>query len=296
MTVWAIPAPAARRGAVERVPPHAWFVLSATGRYLGGAFAVLLFARVDPLGVTWLRCAWAALVLLLWRGSPRRLVALVRTHGRLLAGWGLTIVAMNLCFFEAVSRLPLGTVAPIEFVGVLGVALAGTRTRRNLLALACAFGGVYLLTGAHLAGEPVGIAFAFAETGFYVVYIVLGHRVAHTPTLAPMDGLAVAVLVAALAITAPMLAGSTAALQPVALAAGLGVALASTAIPYVCDQLAMARLSRATFALLVSLQPAIATAIGLVVLAQVPRPVDLAGIALVIVGVAIHRERSAVLA
>jgi inner membrane transporter RhtA len=268
--------------ATDRVPPHAWFVGSAVFHYLGPAFAVLLFARVGPLGTGWLRIAAAALVLAAWR-RPWRLA-----HERTLWALGAVLAVMNCCFYLAIDRLPLGTVAAIEFLPVILLAAVGARTRRNGAALALAVAGVYLLTGVRLAGEPLGFALAFANAGLFALYIVLSHRVAQGSGL---DGLALS-MVAALVVVTP-LAGWDAvpALDdPVAIAAGVGVGVASSVIPYVCDQMAMARLPRATYALLVSLLPATATVIGVVVLAQLPTPVELAGVALVVAGVAVHRD------
>jgi len=137
----------------------------------------------------------------------------------------------------------------------------------------------------------VGFAFAFANAALFAGYIVVGHRVAGDPTLPGIDGLALAMAGAAIVVTP--LAGSSAlpALSdPVALAAGVGVGITSSVIPYVCDQLAMARLPRATYALLVALLPATATVIGLVVLAQVPEPVEVLAVALVAAAVVVHRD------
>jgi inner membrane transporter RhtA len=268
------------------LPPHAYFVGSAVFHYLGPAFAVLLFARVAPLGVAWLRIASAALVFAAWRRPWR-----VRTRLRTLVVWSVILAAMNCCFYEAIDRLPLGTVAAIEFVPVVALAAAGARTRRNAAALALAVGGVWLLSDVRLAGEPVGFAFAFANAALFAGYIVVGHRVAGDPTLPGIDGLALAMAGAAIVVTP--LAGSSAlpALSdPVALAAGVGVGITSSVIPYVCDQLAMARLPRATYALLVALLPATATVIGLVVLAQVPEPVEVLAVALVAAAVVVHRD------
>ena len=154
-----------------------------------------------------------------------------------------------------------------------------------------AVAGVYLLTRPEIVLQPVGFAFAFANAALFAGYIVLAHRVARHPAIAGIDGLALAMLIAAAVVTP--LAGWQAApalTQPIALLAGVGVGVSSSVIPYVTDQLAMARLPRATYSLMVSLLPAIATVIGLVVLAQVPDVTDVAGIGCVIVGVALHRE------
>src|SRR3954447_9586387 len=169
---------AAARSGLERVPPHAYFVGSAVFHYLGPAFAVLLFARVDALGVAWLRIASAAALLGLWRRPWRSLRALDASGRRLLAGWGAVLAVMNCCFYLAIDRLPLGTVAAIEFLPVIVLAAIGARTARNGLAIALAIPGVYLLTDVRLGGEPLGVAFAFANAVMFAAYIVLAHRAA----------------------------------------------------------------------------------------------------------------------
>jgi inner membrane transporter RhtA len=161
------------------------------------------------------------------------------------------------------------------------------RTRRNQLALLLVVLGVYLVTGVRLHGQPIGFAFAFANAALFAVYVVLGHRVARGG--AGIDALAAAMLVAAVVVS-PIggLAAVPALAVPATIAAGIGVGIASSVFPYVCDQLAMARLERSTYALMVSLLPATAVAVGVVVLGQIPSPRDGAGVALVMVGVAAH--------
>jgi inner membrane transporter RhtA len=274
------------------VPPQAFFVGSAIFHYLGPAFAVLLFARVDPLGVAWLRIASAAAIFALWRRPWRAFAGSDRATRRTIAGLALVFAAMNVCFYVAIDRLPLGTVAAIEFLPVIALAAVGARSARNALALALAVAGVYLLTDVRLEGEPVGIAFAFANAGLFAVYIVLAHRLARSASIGRLDGLAAAMLLAAVVVT-PVAAWSAAPAldDPVAIAAGIGVGVSSSVIPYVFDQLAMARLSRATYSLMVSLLPATATVVGIVVLAQIPTEVEVAGVFLIVVAVAVHRER-----
>jgi inner membrane transporter RhtA len=275
----------------DRFPPHLYFVVSAVFHYMGPAFAVLLFARVDVLGVAWLRIASAALIFALWRRPWRAFASLDREGRRLLIQWGAVLALMNCCFYISIDRLPLGTVAAIEFLPVIVLAALGARNPRNLAALALAVPGVYLLTDVQLAGEPLGVAFAFANAVLFALYIVLAHRVARYEALSGIDGLAASMLIAAVVVT-PM--GGWEALpafgDPVALAAGIGVGVSSSVIPYISDQLAMRRLARATYALMVSLLPATATVIGIVVLGQVPSWVEVAGVGLVILGVALHRE------
>ncbi len=274
-----------------RLPPHAYFVVSAVFHYLGPAFAVLLFARVDVLGVAWLRIAAAAAIFLAWRRPWRVWRGLDRRTRWLLTAWGGVLAVMNSCFYLAVDRLPLGTVAAIEFLPVVALAALATRTGRNALALVLAVGGVYLLTDVRLVAEPWGFAFAAANAVLFALYIVLGHRVARSPQVRGIDGLALSMVIAAVvALPIGLADAAPALLDPVALAAGIGVGVASSVIPYVCDQLAMARLTRGTYALLVSLLPATATVIGVLVLAQLPSALEVLGVALVVVGVAVRRD------
>jgi inner membrane transporter RhtA len=275
----------------ERLPPQVPFVVSAIFHYLGPAFAVLLFARVDALGVAWLRIASAAVVFALWR-RPWRAVARLDGQGRrLLLAWGAVLATMNVCFYEAIARLPLATVAAIEFLPVIGLAALGARGPRNLAALALAVPGVYALTGVRVEGEPLGVALAFVNALLFAGYIVLADRAAGHGRLDGIDGLAGAMLVAAAAVTPAAGPAAVPALSdPIALAAGAGVGVCSSVIPYVCDQIALRRLTRATYALMVSLLPATATVIGIVVLAQIPSWREAAGVALVVAGVALHRS------
>jgi len=196
---------------------------------------------------------------------------------------------MNACFYVAIDHLPLATVAAIEFVGPIALAVAGARTARNGGAVLAAAAGVVLLTHVHLGGQAPGFAFAFANCALFTLYIVLAHRVARG-RVGGIDGLAVAMLIAFVVVSpigVPEAASAFA--DPVAIAAGIGVGISSSVIPYVFDQLAMAQLPRATYALFVSLLPAVATVVGVVVLQQLPSAVELGGIVLVMTGVALHR-------
>jgi inner membrane transporter RhtA len=281
------------RGSVT-APPHAFFVVSAVFHYLGPAFAVLLFARVDPLGVSWLRIASAAAIFALWRRPWRALGGADREARSTIARLAVVFAAMNACFYLAIDRLPLGTVAAIEFLPVVALAAVGARTPRNAAALTLAVAGVFVLTDVRLQGEPVGLGFAFANAALFACYIAYAHRLARSSSVARLDGLAAAMLLAAIVVTpiagwdaAPALA------DPVAVAAGIGVGLASSVVPYVFDQLAMARLTRATYAFMVALLPATATVVGIVVLRQLPGAPEIAGVALVVAAVAVHRDRLA---
>jgi len=241
-----------------------------------------------------MRIAAAALVFALWRRPWRALAQASGDARRVMVAWGAVLAVMNCCFYLAIDRLPLATVAAIEFLPVIALAAIGARTRRNALALGLAVPGVYLLTGVRIEGEALGIAFAFANAGLFALYIVLAHQVSRLGELSGVDGLAASMLIAALAVT-PLAgwAALPALADPVALAAGMGVGISSSVIPYVSDQLAMRRLARSSYALMVSLLPATATVIGIVVLAQVPSLTEVLGVGLVIAGVAVHREADA---
>src|SRR3954468_6858345 len=169
-----------------RPPPQVYFIGSAIFHYLGPAFAVLLFARVDVLGVAWLRIAAAAVVFAAWRRPWRR----VDLRDRTLIAWGAVLAVMNCCFYLAIDRLPLGTVAAIEFLPVIVLAALGARTARNGVAIALAIPGVSLLTDVRLGGEPLGVAFAFANAVMFAAYIVLAHRAARHGGVGGLDGLA----------------------------------------------------------------------------------------------------------
>ena len=284
-------APPARR---RRLPPHAYFLVSAIFHYLGPALAVLLFAQIAPLGVAWLRIVSAAVVFALWRG-PARLWRRWRGSParirRLLLAFGIVLAAMNACFYLAIARVPLATVGAMEFLGPVVLAAVGVRTRRNAAAFGLAVAGVALLSEVQISGQAAGLAFSLANCGLFTLYIVLGHRIAADGGGTGIDRLATAMIIATVAITpAGIAAAATAFTRPLLLGAGYGVGVCSSVIPYVTDQLAMARLPRAAFALLMSLLPASATVIGVIVLHQLPRPPEIVGIALVAAGVALRAE------
>ncbi len=188
-----------------------------------------------------------------------------------------------------ISRLPLGTVAAIEFLPVIALAALGARFARNALALALAVTGVYLLTDVRLASALVGLVFAFANAALFSLYVVLADKVAKRPQLNGVDGLAFATLIAAAAVT-PIGAwqAARAFTDPTALLVGVGVGLSSSVIPYGLDQLTLTRLPRATYAAMAALLPAFATIIGVIVLTQIPSAIEIVGITLVIAGVALH--------
>jgi inner membrane transporter RhtA len=286
-------------GLLARLPPASFFGVSAVFHYLGPSLAVLLFAHLAPLGVMWLRIAAAAVIFACWR-RPWRVVARLNREQRLaLLGLAVVLAGMNSLFYLAVDRLPLATVGAIEFLGTVVLATLGARSWRNLAALSATVGGVGLLTALKAGSDPLGYLFAFGNCAGFVVYVVLGHQIANVNTSSPdggpapaagIDQLGASMGVAAL-IAAPVgLPFAIPALcHPTWLLWGFAVGVCSSVIPYVTDQLAMARLPRATFALMLALLPACATVIGIVVLGQIPTAAELAGIGLVIAGLIVHQ-------
>src|SRR3954452_5552795 len=266
----------------SRVPPQALFMTGAVSQYIGSAVAVTLFDDVAASGVAWLRAVSAAGALVAWRRARRS--AWTARRLRLVAAFGITLAVMNLAFYEAIARLPLGTAVAIEFAGPITVAALGSRTRRDAAALALATLGVLALADVHLAGSPGGVALALAAGVLWAGYIVLGHRVAADPGIRPQDGLATGMAIGAL-VLAPVLIGPAGPAFDSAplLAACVGVGLASSVVPYALEQLAMRRLPRARFALMLALLPATAAVVGAIILGQVPGPVEACGIALVVV-------------
>lgn len=283
-----------------------FFLTSAVFHYLGPSLALLLFTRLGPLGVAWWRIVTAAVVFAAWR-RPWRLLARMSPAQRWVLLWlGVVLAGMNAVFYLPLNSLPLATVGAIEFLGTLALAAFGARTGRNLAALVLAVAGVAALTELRLVAAPWGFVFAFANCAGFMVYVILGHRIAHTrvepdrptgPGSAPVvdmsgiDQLGAAMIIAAVAITpVGFKAAFPAFAHPLWLAWAAGVGICSSVIPYVSDQLAMARLPRATFALMLALLPTAATVMGLVLLHQVPTWQDLAGIGLVIIGILLHHD------
>jgi inner membrane transporter RhtA len=285
---------ATRAFRVESIPPQLFFLVSAVFHYLGPAFAVLLFQYVDALGVAWLRIASAAVAFALWRRPWHVLLRATWAQRRLLIFMGVVLALMNSVFYLAIARLPLATVGAIEFLAPILLAVAGLRDARNVGALLAAILGVALLTDVRFAGEPLGYLLAFANCALFLAYIVAGHKLAKDGGAAGIDRLGAAMLIAML-IAAPIgfREAWPALHDPRLLLAAIGVGICSSVIPYVCDQLAMARLPRATFALMLALLPAMACIIGAVVLRQIPGMIELGGIALVIGGVLLHRTGKA---
>ncbi|WP_412554412.1 EamA family transporter [Shimia sp. MIT1388] len=281
----------------QRVPPQAWFSVSAVFHYLGPAFAVLLFPSIGVLGVAWFRITAAALIFAPFTKPWRTFQKASPKDRLLLLTLGASLAGMNSAFYLALDRLPIALVAAIEFIGPIGLALWGLRSGRNLLALCVASLGVLLLIDVPSLLSPdnrtadlLGLFWAVLNGALFVLYIILGHKISQDGASGGVERLGAAMFAAGLFVMPIGLLQAIKAFDmPFLVLAGIGVGLCSSVVPYVCDQLAMSRLPRASFALLLTLLPATATGIGIVVLRQIPSLGDLAGVALVMVGVALHR-------
>jgi inner membrane transporter RhtA len=275
-----VSAPAARERA-PLAPPQLLLILGAISQYAGAGVAVLLFGAVAPATLAWLRVLVAAVALCAWR-QPWKGAWTARRLGLALA-FGVVIGLMNAAFYLAIARLDLGTAVAIEFVGPVTVAALGSRRRRDIAGLAALICGVGLLSGAHVSGSLAGVGYALAAGALWAAYIVLGHRLAMAAELRPQDGLAAGLALGAL-VLAPLFAWRTGRVFENAGIAGrtVVVGLASSVVPYALEQLAMRRLPRHRFAVMLALLPVTATVMGAIVLGQVPSVADAVGIVLVI--------------
>ena len=219
-----------------------------------------------------------------WRRPWRELRHQSRDALLVVAGFGIVLAFMNLCFYLAIQRLPLGTTVAIEFIGPILVAAIAVRGLRNLAALLVAVAGVATLSRISLPGSALGVGLALTAGLLWALYIVLAHQVARRGL--GTTGLAAAMAVGVVAI-APLAAAPAlgSAGHGTALALAIGAGLLSSVIPYALDQVLLRRLSRGTFAVLLSLLPATATVMGLLILQQVPEPLQLLGIGLVVAAV-----------
>jgi inner membrane transporter RhtA len=263
------------------------FALGATSQYVGAAIAVVLFASMPARSVAFLRVVGAAIIVVLIRRSWRR--DWTGDTVRKAASFGSVLALMNLTFYLAIERLPLGNAVAIEFLGPIVVAAIGTVTARGALALLLGGAGVVVLAGVTPEGSLVGVGFALLAAALWAGYIVLGQRVAMSGT--GVDGLGLGMAVGALVIAPAGLPGMAAVLDtPWLIVVAMLTGLFSSAIPYGIDQVVLARIPRSRFALLQSMMPAVATVVGLVALAQRPSWAELAGIALVVGGILLAPE------
>ena len=246
---------------------------------LGIAASVGLFDQIGAEGAAWLRLAWAGVLLVLigrpWRASFSRSSLLT------CVALGLVIAAMTLLFMAAVSRLPLGTASALEFLGPLGVAIVRGKAAARTWAVVAGAGVLLLTEPWHGTTDAVGVGFALAAAACWAAYIVLTQRAGDEVT--GLSALSISMPVAALAATVfvgPAVIGD---ITWELLLVGLGLSLLLPIIPFSLELLALRRLTTAAFGTLMSLEPAIALVIGLVVLGQVPGLGAIAGIVLVVI-------------
>jgi inner membrane transporter RhtA len=268
------------RSHTDRIPSTALVLGAIVSVQVGAAVAKSLFDDAGPAGTVLLRVGFAALVLwLLWRPRPG---AHARADLRLAAAFGVTLAGMNLAFYEALDRIPLGIAVTLEFVGPLGVAVAASRRPLDMLWVVLAAGGILLL--ADLGGGSVnatGVALALLAGCFWAAYILLNERVGRAFTGG--TGLALAMAVAtALLVPAGVADGGDALLDPRILAVGAAVAMLSSAIPYSLELEALRRIPPGVFGVLMSLEPAVAALAGLAILGEVLAAREWSGIALIV--------------
>jgi inner membrane transporter RhtA len=271
-----------------RAPAPALFVIGAVSMYAGAALAVGLFSVLAPAAVAVLRMLGAAAVLLAWR----RPGAEAWRGGRVLraAAFGLATAGMNIAFYEAIARLPLGTAVAVEFCGPVAVAAVASRRPRDIAAVVMAAVGVALIADVRWSGAPSGVLWALAAAALWAAYIVLGKRVAGAGN--GLDDMAVGFAAAAIVLTPVLLirgaTGIAALADPLVVLLAVGVGVLSSVVPYVLDQIVLRRVGQARFAVLLALLPATATVVGLVGLSQVPSPLEAVGIAAVVAAVALR--------
>ena len=259
-----------------------FFIAGALSQYLGAAVGVFLFETTEPATVAWLRAAAAGAVLVAWRRPWAR--RWTRRNLFTTTAFGMVTVLMNVAFYEAIARIPLGTAVAIEFAGPVAVAALGTRRPRDLSAVALVAGGVVLLAGVQGGADLTGVAWALTAAALWAGYILFGKRVADTGS--GLDSLALgmaaaAVLLAPALLTLQWRVDASVFGDPRLWLLGAGVGVLSSAIPYALDQRVLTSIGRARFALLLALLPATAAVVGAVVLAQRPTPGEIAGITMV---------------
>jgi inner membrane transporter RhtA len=256
-------------------------IASMSSVQLGAALAVELMDGIGPEGVAWLRLAWAgSLMLLFVRPKPS---SFTRSAFGACVLLGMVTAGFTLLFMMAVARIPLGTASALEFLGPLAVAVVKGRGRLELPAMAAT--GVVLLTEPW-AGDVnlTGVLCAVASAGCLAAYILLTQRVGDE--VAGISGLAVSMPVAGMIVTGYVTLIDRSPvfdhLSPRLLLAGFGLALLLPVLPFALEMLALRRLTTAAFGTLMSLEPALAMLMGLIILHQIPRPSAVVGIALVV--------------
>jgi inner membrane transporter RhtA len=248
----------------EVVPAPVLVLAAIASVQSGAAIATKLFPQVGAGGAVFLRLMLSAVIVCLF---VRPNLAEVRGEIRLMLGYGIVLGAMNLTFYLALDRIPLGVAVTIEFLGPLAVAIGGSRRRLDLLWVVLAATGVVLLAGGGGHLSALGVVFAAAAAVCWAAYILLAQRVGSA--VPGMTGLAVA-LVAGAALTAPygILDGGSALVGSDVLGKGVAIAVLSSAVPYSLELAALRRLRAATFGILMSLEPVMAALSGLLFLGQ----------------------------
>ena len=255
-------------------------LVGVTSIQFGAALGATLFDDLGPGGASLLRLGFAGLIMAaVFRPRVR---GRDRADLQLVAAFGLTLGAMNVVFYEALDRIPLGIAVTIEFLGPLAVAVMGSRRPRDVLWVAMAAIGIVLLADPSGDVDTVGILFALAAAAFWGLYIVLAHRAG--PRFEGREGVALAMMIAALVPIVPGIAqGGANLLEPELLAIGACVAVLSSVIPYTLETEALRRIPRHVFGVLMSLEPAVAALAGLIVLGQNLDAVQITAVVLVVV-------------
>jgi inner membrane transporter RhtA len=264
----------------DRIPPTLLVLAAVASVQFGGAFAKTLFDEIGPGGTVFLRVFFAALILgALWRPA---LSGRSAADWRLVAAYGLALVAMNLSFYEALDRIPLGIAVTFEFVGPLGVAIAGSRRALDLLWVVLAAAGIVLLSDFGTADlDGLGVALALLAGGFWAAYILLAARVGRRYPGGQALALGMAFGVVMVAPVGLADAGGDLFSAEV-LAVGLAVAILSSAIPYTLELEALRRMPQGVFGVLMSLEPAAAALAGFIVLGEGLATREVVAIALVV--------------
>lgn len=276
------------------VPAPALFIGASLIQYVGAAIAVALFHIVAPAGVVWWRmAAGAAGLLVLWR--PWR-VKWTRKDVALATAFAAGLAIMNLAFYEAIARIPLGTAVSVEFLGPVAVAVLRGRGWRPRVSAGLALGGVLLIGGLGLDFSDTqalhGFLFALVAAASWSAYILMGSRLSYEGS--PGVSLALGLTIVSV-LFAPLLGGPAFGFEFswALVAALIAVGVLSTSIPYSIEAIAFGRLRADTFALLTALMPATSTFVGLVMLRQVPSVAELAGLILVSTAVWLATETGA---
>ena len=272
----------------DAAPPELFFILSAVAQYAGAIIAIRLFDDISPATVAWLRVLSAALILLAF-SARRSHKKWSRRELYWVAAFGASTALMNMFFYLAIDRLPLGKGVTIEFIGPIAVAALRTRTMRNTIALLCAAIGVIVLGGVELGNEPLGLVFILAASVMWAGYIVMGSRVALADR--GVSGLALGLLFGGIVITPFAVGDAGAAFSSGKILIGcILVGLLSNAIGYGIDQSTLRRIPIRRFSVMLALLPVCAAIFGFVFLHQSPSLFDLLGMAFVLTGVAVQER------